>query len=127
MEVYLVKITFDILIILQALTQSCALEQKQPHLFSIYSSTIGIVYLGTPHRGSAGASLGLIAASAASCLLQRPNKHLLRNLQSSSAELERISDAFSLLPRKVNRIIQEYSFQEDRGMASAIPLIGGKV
>jgi hypothetical protein len=80
-----------------------------------------------PHRGSAGARLGLIAASAASCLLQRPNKHLLRNLQSSSAELERISDAFSLLPRKVNRIIQEYSFQEDRGMASAIPPIGGKV
>ncbi|OBT98860.1 hypothetical protein VE01_03348 [Pseudogymnoascus verrucosus] len=110
-----------------ALSQSHALQQKQPHLFGIYSSTIGIIYLGTPHRGSGGATLGLVAASAASCFLQSPNKHLLRSLESSSAELERISDVFSLLPKKVDKTIQEYSFQEDRGMASALPLIGGKV
>ncbi|OBT84128.1 hypothetical protein VE02_07747 [Pseudogymnoascus sp. 03VT05] len=110
-----------------ALSQSHALQQKQPHLFDIYSSTVGIIYLGTPHRGSGGATLGLVAASAASCFLQSPNKHLLRSLESSSAELERISDVFSLLPKKVDKTIQEYSFQEDRGMASALPLIGGKV
>lgn len=115
------------LTLLQALNQSYALKQKQPHLFDIYSSTIGVIYLGTPHRGSGGADLGLIAASAASCFMQSPNKSLLRSLQSGSAELERISDTYSLLPRKIDKAIQEYSFQEDRGMASALPLIGGKV
>lgn len=126
-ESILVHFLFTALICRQALNQSHALEQKQPHLFNIYSSTIGVIYLGTPHRGSGGASLGLVAATAASCFLQSPNKSLLRSLQFSSAELERISDTFSLLPRRIDKTIQEYSFQEDRGMASALPLIGGKV
>lgn len=103
------------------------MKTKAPHLYDIYNSTLAIIYFGTPHRGSSGADLGLVAASAAHALLQKPNKYLLRSLSSSSKELERIADRFSLLPRITDHSVYEYSFQEDRGMASALPLIGGKV
>jgi hypothetical protein len=106
---------------------SHSLKTKAPHLSHIYESSQGILYLGCPHRGSDTAQYGLIAASAAQAFLQTPNKRFLRSLQTGSSDLERIADAFSLLPRKVDRSLLEFSFQEEKGMASALPLFGGKV
>jgi hypothetical protein len=112
---------------IQAMVYSNSLQTKAPHLYSIYSATNGIIYFGCPHRGSDSVQYGLIAASAAQALLQTPNKRLLRSLRAGSSELERIADSFSLLPKKLDKSLLEFSFQEEKGMAAALPVLGGKV
>ncbi len=111
----------------QALVYSNSLAKKAPHLYSVYSASHGIIYFGCPHRGSDSAQYGLIAATAAQALLQTPNKRLLRSLKAGSSELERIADSFSLLPKKLDRSLLEFSFQEEKGMAAGLPILGGKV
>lgn len=72
--------------------QQIGLSEIHHHIFA---TTQGVVFLGTPHRGSSYAGLAVIAAKAASATLQEPNTPLLRALMPESEILDRISEAFA--------------------------------
>ena len=78
-------------------------RDTQPHLTRIFSATRGIIFLGTPHRGSGLSSLAKVAASVAQVALQTVNDNLIRDLERDSQTLDRIRDSFS-------RILARHTF-----------------
>ncbi|KAJ9626130.1 hypothetical protein H2204_010081 [Knufia peltigerae] len=94
------------------------------YLKEIWPAVVGVCFLGTPHRGSATASLGKIAFQISRMAYTQPNIDLLRTLERNSAVLERISDGFAailvdgqiqvqwfreILPTKGVMIVEPYS------------------
>ncbi|OBS22671.1 hypothetical protein FPOA_09003 [Fusarium poae] len=69
-------------------------SQHQPQYLPIYSSVSGIIFLGTPHRGSSTAGWGLIASNLTRFALQRPSRSLLRGLNPNSEVLENLQRTF---------------------------------
>jgi hypothetical protein len=90
----------------------------KPELATIYQATYGVVFFGTPHRGSDVANLGVIAATACKVIGKETNTNLLRSLEKSSEVLVRISDAFAKL--LATREVKVHSFLEDR----SVPMVG---
>lgn len=86
------------------------------HLKEIYPKTHGIVFLGTPHRGSNTASLGSIAASVIKAVGHDENTSIVRSLEVNSETLDKISDAFSR--SLALQEIRAYSFREELGMTN---------
>ncbi|RYP60958.1 hypothetical protein DL770_009885 [Monosporascus sp. CRB-9-2] len=84
----------------------------------ILKSTAGIVFLGTPHRGSPAAGIGEIARKAASVLLMDTNARILDSLSLKNSDLERCQDIFSSLWRKYK--FQVKTFQE--GLPLKLPI-----
>ena len=74
-----------------------------------------IVFLGTPHRGSAFASWGEIGSTLAQIALQDPHKKIIETLEVDSEVLENIHDDFVHVA--VEQGISIHSFQEGRGMS----------
>jgi hypothetical protein len=66
-----------------------------PNLAEIYKNTKGVLFLGTPHRGSDKASLANIVANVATLVLRQPNKQLLQSLEPSSSTLEYLRNSFT--------------------------------
>lgn len=58
-------------------------------LGAIYKDAIGVVFLGTLHRGSNKAGLAEVVGRIAKATLRHPNKVLLRTLEEDSDVLER--------------------------------------
>lgn len=100
------------LVVKDALNQSTETGNKR--LKEIVSATLGICFLGTPHRGSQSASLGrklfriteVIAA-------QRANTQLLQTLEKNSDTLERITKSFYETLRTHERL-HIFSFCEEK-------------
>ncbi|KAJ6440599.1 eukaryotic translation initiation factor 3 subunit [Purpureocillium lavendulum] len=90
----------------------------QNHLYSIFSCTYGVMFLGTPHRGSEFASVGKLAARIAGLGLAESDHKLLTALELGSPELQRIADSFSRMLPKQGKGMNVYSFME------ALPLTG---
>ncbi|CAJ2500091.1 Uu.00g029440.m01.CDS01 [Anthostomella pinea] len=71
------------------------------HLHSIYTSTYGIMFFGTPHQGSASASLGMAAQRMIEALVPSKlidtNGQLLSALREGSEVLQDITDNFTPL------------------------------
>jgi hypothetical protein len=95
----------------QALEYSKQEAKFQPHLANIHLATYAVIFFGTPHRGSATASLGVIAATACKAMLQSTNLNLLRSLETSSETLARVSAPFAKL--LADREIRVHSFVEE--------------
>ena len=95
----------------------------------IFLSTYGVVFLGTPHRGSSQAGMGILAANICKAMLQNTNTSILRSLEQDSETLERIREAFE---RTITREkVKVYSFVEEipmagigmvRALAASVPL-----
>ncbi|KAJ6263594.1 hypothetical protein Dda_2162 [Drechslerella dactyloides] len=83
-----------------------------------------IIFLGTPHRGSAYASWGEIASNLASLGLQDSNKRLVRTLEVNGEVLDNIHEQFKTVLR--NHEIKIHSFQEAKGI-SGMKGLGSKV
>lgn len=75
---------------LQALFQARIESQYQ----SITENTVGIVFLGTPHRGSDKADYGKILANVATSVMNKPKPRLISALQSNSDSLMRLTSDF---------------------------------
>ena len=76
--------------------EALCLSRKESTFFQeIFPATRGVMFLGTPHRGSRIASLGKIAFGLSRVFFQDPNLTILRSLEVGSEGLERIGKSFS--------------------------------
>lgn len=98
------------LIVKDAINQSVSTVGTR--LKAIAPATLGICFLGTPHRGSKTASLGKIAWNCTVIATNRPNLRLLQALERNSEILDRIGDSFSQTLLKHD--IAVYSFREEQ-------------
>jgi hypothetical protein len=73
-----------------------------------------IIFLGTPHRGSAYAGWGQIALNLARLALQDSNKKILETLEVNNEVLDNIHEEFKTIAFKGTMKI--HSFQEARGI-----------
>lgn len=73
-----------------------------------------VVFLGTPHRGSAYAGWGQIASNLARLALQDSNKKILETLEVNNEVLDNIHEEFKSIV--FTRAIKIHSFQEARGI-----------
>jgi protein SERAC1 len=87
------------LVVKEALIKSAAYNshRRHPTLAEIYASTIGVIFLGTPHRGSDQETLGEVAANVAKLSFRQPNKQLLQTLKRESHILESQRDQFTTI------------------------------
>ncbi|RDW63751.1 hypothetical protein BP6252_11296 [Coleophoma cylindrospora] len=74
-----------------------------------------IIFLGTPHRGSAYAGWGQIASNLASLILQDSNKRLIQTLEVNGEVLDNIHEEFKTILGKY--AIKVHSFQEAKGIS----------
>lgn len=74
-----------------------------------------IIFLGTPHRGSAYVGWGQIASNLARLALQDSNKKILETLEVNNEVLDNIHEEFKTIVFKDG--IKIRSFQEARGIS----------
>ncbi|KAH6887430.1 hypothetical protein B0T10DRAFT_538906 [Thelonectria olida] len=96
-----------------ALRRSKVANQGGEDLQSIYTSTYAIIFMGTPHRGSSYAELGLTAQRLAKAMGFDTNDELLRNLKFDGSYLELLREEFSKMLDQ--HIFKVYTFQEGKG------------
>jgi hypothetical protein len=99
----------------KALNHSESVRDTKPHLSDIFTATRGIIFLGTPHRGSGVASLTKVVAAIARLALRSTNDNLIGDIERDAPVLDRIRDGFSRLLDK--RTLTVWSFTEE--LASA--------
>ena len=99
-------------------------QAKLEHRYnSISESTIGIVFLGTPHRGSEKAAYGKVLATLATAVLNKPSPRLVNALQVNSEALMSLRTNFRFqLPK-----YQVYSFYEMKPMKMLTTLVSTKM
>ncbi|KAH0541632.1 hypothetical protein FGG08_003922 [Glutinoglossum americanum] len=86
---------------------------------SINEHTIGIVFLGTPHRGSEKASYGKVLANLATTMMNKPTSRLVNALQVNSDSLMRLTSNFkSQLPNY--HIVSFYEMRPMEGFSTLI-------
>ena len=73
-----------------------------------------VIFLGTPHRGSAYAGWGQIASNLARVALQDSNKRLLETLEVNNEVLDNIHEEFKTIAFKGT--LKIHTFQEARGI-----------
>ena len=82
---------------------------------AIRARTRLIVFLGTPHRGSAYAGWGEIASNLAMLGLQDSNKRLVQALEVNGEVLDNIHEEFKTILGACD--IKIHSFQEAKGIS----------
>jgi len=87
----------------QALIRSAAYSHNQQHrdLGSVYEHTIGVIFLGTPHRGSIQASIGRIISNIIQITGKSSNDKLLETLETDSVVLEEQRGNFTTISNKM--------------------------
>jgi hypothetical protein len=88
-------------------------EMRGTRLKNVIPNVAGIVFLGTPHRGSKSASIGKMAHHITTIATRRPNLKLLRALEQNSDTLEQVGDSF-LQTLEGHPNIEIYSFREEK-------------
>jgi hypothetical protein len=88
-----------------------ASRNEVTYLKEILSATYGIIFLGTPHRGSSTATLGKMAQEITKILWKRPNISVLQDLEVNSQTLDRIGRGFSQILEE--RPLEIHSFREE--------------
>ena len=108
------------------LTKPCSFEHTSHHFAehkaqalhrskSARRRTKLIVFLGTPHRGSAAADWGQIASNMARLALQDSNKKILETMEVNHEVLDNIQEAFKTVVYEDG--LRVHSFQEARGIS----------
>ncbi|KAK8071344.1 hypothetical protein PG997_011547 [Apiospora hydei] len=73
-----------------------------PDQAELYKSTRGVVFYGTPHRGSGKTALGGMVANFAQFSLLQPNTQLFNALRRDSHVLEKQRDEFATISRDMD-------------------------
>lgn len=73
----------------------------------------GILFLGTPHRGSGSASIGKMAYQITKAATRRPNEKLLQALEKNSDTLDQINNSF-LQTLEEHQSLAISSFREEK-------------
>ncbi|KAG7293507.1 hypothetical protein NEMBOFW57_003559 [Staphylotrichum longicolle] len=91
------------LVIKEALIRSSEyyFNEQDEELGAVYACTKGIVFLGTPHRGSELTPYGHIVAKVAKLLLRNPNDKLISLLETESPILERQRRSFASISKDI--------------------------
>ena len=74
--------------------QALVWAHREPRYQSIKDHTLGIVFFGTPHRGSGKANYGKTLANVAAGVMHKPKSKLIDALQSNSETLMRLTSEF---------------------------------
>ena len=74
--------------------QALVWAHREPRYQNIRDHTLGIVFFGTPHRGSDKASYGKILANVATGVIHKPRSKLINALQSNSDTLMKLTSEF---------------------------------
>ncbi|MCJ1385019.1 hypothetical protein MMC17_008137 [Xylographa soralifera] len=98
------------IVVKDALNQSSQTEGTR--LKNIAPATFGVLFLGTPHRGSKSASMGRLAYNVTVAATRRPNLKLLQALERNSETLDRVGDGFRQTVLKFD--IKFCSFREEK-------------
>ncbi|KAH8816957.1 hypothetical protein F5884DRAFT_853390 [Xylogone sp. PMI_703] len=99
------------IVVKAAMNQSAA--TRGTRLSAVLPTIHGIVFLGTPHRGSSSAALGKIAYGITTTLTRRPNLKLLSALEKNSETLDQIGRTF-VQTLEGSPHLQVYSFREEK-------------
>ncbi|EPS29829.1 hypothetical protein PDE_04779 [Penicillium oxalicum 114-2] len=105
------------LVVKRALIYSRSLSnEKTEHLRSVYVSTFGILFLGTPHNGSDMAKWGLLLQKICSAVLPKKfmetSPQLIKSLQTNNETLQHINSLFADIMSRFHI----YFFHETRSM-----------
>lgn len=74
--------------------QALVWAHREPQYRVIKDHTLGIVFFGTPHRGSDKANYGRILANVATGVMHKPKSRLIDALQSNSETLMKLTSEF---------------------------------
>ena len=85
-------------------------------LLDIYTSTEGVLFLGTPHRGSNKAGIAEVVRKIVSVSGFDTTDQNIRALQVDSTELELIHELFMKLYDRQDRHFKVFTFQEAKGV-----------
>ncbi|KAI0023392.1 hypothetical protein F4780DRAFT_776814 [Xylariomycetidae sp. FL0641] len=100
------------LVVKEALNQSAGSSTER--LAKVVRRTLGVIFLGTPHRGASIATLGRKAFRLSEVLVgQKANVSLMRALERNSDTLARLTTGFVETIRRYPSL-QTYCFCEDR-------------
>jgi hypothetical protein len=93
-------------------------SDPDPKIKKIFTSTTGVFFFGTPHRGSQGwASFGeYIIAVAGRILRMDTNDEVIHALLPTSAELELCRESFTVQWAKRREHLTVRTFQESKGV-----------
>ena len=98
--------------------QALVWANTEPQYKKILDHTLGIVFFGTPHQGSAKANYGSVLANVATGVIHKPKSKLLKNLKSNSNALMDLTRQFKYLPHL--RIVTFYEMKPMAGFSSLI-------
>ena len=88
-------------------------EIRGNRLKVVLTAVHGILFLGTPHRGSRSASIGKIAYRISTAATRRPNRKLLQALEKNSETLDQVGNSF-LHTLEGCKELHVYSFREEK-------------
>ena len=74
--------------------QALVWAHREPQYQTIKKHTLGVVFFGTPHRGSDKANYGKILANVATGMMHKPKSKLINALQNNSEQLMRLTSEF---------------------------------
>lgn len=83
--------------------------------------TAGIIFFGTPHRGSEKATYGKILADVATGVMRKPSSRLVKALTANSDELEELSSAFRFQALNY-QLVSFYELKPMRGFSSLVSI-----
>jgi hypothetical protein len=84
-------------------------QGRQHRAAAVFDATKGVIFLGTPHRGSNRAAWANIARNLNQAMLRNDNPRIFEALMRGSEVLERLQDSFSGLLHSIS----VYSFLEN--------------
>ncbi|KAF5005542.1 hypothetical protein FDECE_8035 [Fusarium decemcellulare] len=101
------------IVLKEALRRSRDANNDDQDLRNIHESTYATIFLGTRHRGSSYAELGLVAQRLVKVVGFDASDELLRNLKPDGSYIELLREEFSKMLEA--RSFKVYSFQEGMG------------
>ncbi len=101
--------------------QALVMAHEGSQFINIREHTLGVVFFGTPHRGSSKASYGMILADIAATVMHKPNSKLIDALQSNSAPLTSLTARFHTLAIDF-QVVTFYEMQPIKGLTSLVSI-----